>query len=182
MKKRYILTGAPNAGKTTLLTALAQRGYSTVDEAATALITQAQLNGNQMPWERVDFIDQVVTRQIAYQQQADTLPEDVIFFDRSPFCTYALCLFLEYLPTHTLLNEIDRIRHNGIYQKNVFFLEQLGFVEKTSARQISLGDCQRFERLHEQVYTDFGYTCLKLPAESTEKRLNTLLHVIRHDS
>ncbi len=38
MPKRYVITGAPGAGKTALVRGLQERGWSVVDEAATEVI------------------------------------------------------------------------------------------------------------------------------------------------
>ena len=43
--KRYILTGTPGAGKTSILRMLAARGHSVVEEAATSLIALGQAGG-----------------------------------------------------------------------------------------------------------------------------------------
>jgi len=44
--KRYILTGAPGSGKTSIILALQSRGYDVVEEAATAVIAAEQAQGN----------------------------------------------------------------------------------------------------------------------------------------
>lgn len=43
--RRYVLTGAPAAGKTSILRGLGALGHTTVEEAATALILRAQQRG-----------------------------------------------------------------------------------------------------------------------------------------
>ena len=43
--RRYILTGAPGSGKTSILRALGARGYSVVSEAATDVIADEQAHG-----------------------------------------------------------------------------------------------------------------------------------------
>ena len=48
--KRYILTGAPGAGKTAIIRELARRGYAVVDEAATDVIAREHASGNAEPW------------------------------------------------------------------------------------------------------------------------------------
>ncbi|WP_207386112.1 AAA family ATPase [Protofrankia symbiont of Coriaria ruscifolia] len=65
--KRYILTGAPGAGKTTILRTLWDRGHEVVDEAATAVIAAEQAQGDTEPWVRSTFIDKVVGLQRQWQ-------------------------------------------------------------------------------------------------------------------
>lgn len=43
--RRYVLTGAPGAGKTALVDVLSERGYPVVAEAATDVILQRQARG-----------------------------------------------------------------------------------------------------------------------------------------
>ena len=88
--KRYILTGAPGAGKTAILRQLELDGYGVVEEAATDIITLEQAQGVTEPWSRASFIDAIIKLQRARQLRAARLTDDVQFFDRSPLCTYAL--------------------------------------------------------------------------------------------
>ena len=67
--KRYILTGAPGAGKTTILHGLRERGWAVVEEAATDVIAREQAVGVSEPWRRGDFIDKIVAVQRERQQQ-----------------------------------------------------------------------------------------------------------------
>lgn len=55
--KRYILTGTPGSGKTSVLHALKSLGYSVVEEAATDVIALEQKRGNPEPWTQADFPD-----------------------------------------------------------------------------------------------------------------------------
>jgi predicted ATPase len=55
--RRYIITGAPGAGKTTILTGLRDRGYAVVDEAATDVNVRLQALGRHEPWRDPGFID-----------------------------------------------------------------------------------------------------------------------------
>ena len=48
--KKYILTGGPGTGKSTLILALEQEGYATVPEAAEAYIKYRQAMGKPDPW------------------------------------------------------------------------------------------------------------------------------------
>src|SRR6516164_8547641 len=52
--KRYILTGTPGSGKTSLLHELKSQGYSVVEEAATDVIALEHRCGNLEPWMQAD--------------------------------------------------------------------------------------------------------------------------------
>jgi predicted ATPase len=109
---------------------------------------------------------------------------DLQFYDRSPFCTYALGKYIsrfkdvEFTPSPVLLDEIDRCLKNGIYRSKVFFFENLGFIEHTDARKISYEDALIFEQIHLDVYK-LGFHMKTLPQEMTvSQRCEFLLNKI----
>ena len=55
--KRFIITGAPGAGKTAIIRQLELDGFSVVEEAATDVIAAAQAQGTVQPWTDPSFID-----------------------------------------------------------------------------------------------------------------------------
>jgi predicted ATPase len=59
MPRRYVLTGAPGAGKTALAVTLRERGYLVVAEVATDVIADEQARGVDEPWPAVDFLDKI---------------------------------------------------------------------------------------------------------------------------
>ncbi|MFD6875639.1 MULTISPECIES: AAA family ATPase [unclassified Streptomyces] len=85
--RRYVLTGTPGAGKTSILRCLDKLGHGIVEEAATAVIAQAQALGEDQPWTRASFIDEIVALQRQRQLKATG---SVQVFDRPPVCTHAL--------------------------------------------------------------------------------------------
>jgi predicted ATPase len=171
--KRYILTGTPGSGKTTVIHALKRKGYAVVEEAATDVITLEQSNGILEPWTHPSFIHTILQLQIHREHQAIEAP--IQFFDRSPICTYALCTFLNYPIPVQLTQKINRITTAHVFQQNVFFLENLGCIQPTDARKISFKDALRFEKIHKDVYQYFGYTLIILPHTSEDNRLHKTL-------
>ncbi len=157
MRLRYILTGAPGSGKTTVLAALRDRGHHVVDEAATDIINPLAAQGIVEPWRRADFIDRVVALQRQRQLTADHRPGRQTVFDRSPVCTLALSVYLRRPVSAVLAAELDRIARENIYNRCVFFVHNIGFVEPTTARRISYAEALTFERIHLEVYRDLGY-------------------------
>lgn len=173
--KRYILTGTPGAGKTTILRAMQRQGYAVVDEAATAIIAREQRRGFSEPWRQPGFIEKIVRLQRKRQLDAVNAPDGLQFYDRSPMCTYALCQHLGYPPSPALMSELERIKREHIYQRQVFFIDHLEFCVPTAARRISFEESLKFEAIHLEVYATFGYECILVAAQPLLDRVSAII-------
>jgi predicted ATPase len=176
--QRYILTGAPGAGKTVLIRGLEQAGFAVVEEAATDLIALVTAQGVAEHWQQPSFIDDIVALQVRRQQRADGWPDELVFFDRSPICSLALSEFLGRPPTAALAAELARIEAEGVYERQVFFARSLGFIAPTEARRITLEDALRFEAVHADVYRRLGYELIDLPAGAVAARLAMVIDAV----
>ena len=136
--RRFVITGAPGAGKTAIIRQLELDGFGVVEEAATDIIAAAQAHGTAQPWMDPSFIDVVAKLQKERQIRASYQPDEVQFHDRCVVCTAALAVYLGYPFSHFLVSELERVKKEGIYEKRVFFISNLGFVTPTAARRISL--------------------------------------------
>ncbi len=163
--QRFVLTGAPGAGKTSTLRVLHAMGHAVVAEAATDINAEAMAAGDPQPWMAPDFIDRIVRLRRLRQLERS---EPVQVFDRSPVCTYALAAFLERPVTPLLQAELELA--GALYEREVFFFENLGFCEPTTVRRMSFEDALRFEAIHEEVYTRFGYRLIRIPPAPPEDR------------
>jgi predicted ATPase len=155
--KRFILTGAPGAGKTAIIRQLERDGLSVVEEAATDVIALEQARGTADPWTNPSFIDSVANLQKQRQMRASCQPDEVQFHDRSPVCTAALAAYLGHPLSTAFSRELDRILAEGIYQHRVFFIRNLGFITPTEARRVTFEEALHFERVHEETYRRFGF-------------------------
>ncbi|HZT98375.1 MAG TPA: AAA family ATPase [Ktedonobacteraceae bacterium] len=173
--KRYILTGTPGSGKTSILHELKQQGYSVVEEAATDVIARERRLGNPEPHLQPDFIESIVHLQKQRQLEAATLPDELQWYDRSPICTLALSRYLGYAAPPSLVEEIERIEREAIYQRRVFFIEHLGFCQPTEARKITFEEALIFENIHEETYTSLGYDLLKIPPGALPERVHRII-------
>lgn len=87
---------------------------------------------------------------------------------------------IEFTPSPILLDEIDRCLKNSVYQNNVFFFENLGFVTHTDARKISYKDTLIFEQIHLDMYKEFGFDIMIVPKELTvTQRCEFILKLIK---
>jgi predicted ATPase len=86
-------------------------------------------------------------------------------------CTAALAVYLEYPFSPFLASELERVRSEDTYERRVFLVGNLGFVTPTEARRIRFEDTLRFEKVHEEVYRQFGYELIRVEPGSVADRV-----------
>src|SRR5579884_1979144 len=172
--RRFIITGAPGAGKTAIIRQLELEGFSVVEEAATDVIATAQARGTAEPWRDASFIDAVAMLQKQRQIRASDQPDEVQFHDRSVVCTAALAAYLGYPVSQVLAGELERVRRERVYEKRVFFVRNLGFMTPTEARRISLEEAARFEKIHEEIYRELEFELVPVERGSVEERVRMI--------
>jgi predicted ATPase len=99
-------------------------------------------------------------------------------FDRSPVCTHALTTYLGWPVSPALTAELERITSEGVYERQVLFVRNLGFCEPTAARRISFQESLAFEKIHEESYRAFGYELIDIPAGDLAHRVSAVSSVI----
>ena len=177
--RRFIITGAPGAGKTAIIRQLEIEGFSVVEEAATDVIAVAYGQGTVEPWRHPSFIDAIAHLQRDRQIRASYQPDQVQFHDRCVVCTAALAVYLGYPFSPFLASELERIQEERIYQNRVFFVRNLGFITPTEARRISFADAVRFEKTHEETYRNLGFELVSVEPGSLAERVSTIKAAIR---
>jgi len=149
---------------------LQERGWAVVEEA-TEVIASEQVRGVDEPWKAGEFVSKIAALQRERQQQS--VPPDVCvqFYDRSPFCTLALALYLWQPVTPALAEEIARVTEEQVYEGVVFFIRPIGFVEPSAARRISYRDSLVFEAMHEMIYMGHGFEIVDVAAAGVAERV-----------
>jgi len=177
--RRFIITGAPGAGKTAIIRQLELDGFSVVEEAATDVISVLLAQGAVQPWTHPSFIDVIANLQKDRQIRASYQPEEVQFHDRCAVCTAALAVYLGCPFSPFLAGELERVKKESIYQNRVFFIRNLGFVTPTEARRITFEETLRFEKIHEELYLDFGFELISVEPRSLMERVGIIKAAIR---
>lgn len=177
--RRYIITGAPGAGKTTVVTALRERGYAVVEEAATDVNIRLLARGSVQAWSEPEFIDAITLLQRERLEQPAPPATEVQVFDRSPICTLALARYIGLPVTPALAVEVDRVIAEGTYQPRVFFVRLLGFITPTAVRRITLAQSVAFERFHEEAYREHGFELVEVPVGTVGERVERIDEHIR---
>jgi predicted ATPase len=164
------MTGAPGAGKTSILRALENLGYAVVEEAATDAIAAHHAQGHREPWEDPLFIDEIVQLQGDRQRGRVRPGTTVQVHDRSVVCTLALARWMDFPVTATLGAAVARVTEGGLFDRRVFFVRPLGFCEPTPVRRISYEDSLAFERVHETEYLRLGFELVDIPPGPVHER------------
>jgi predicted ATPase len=168
--KRFIITGAPGAGKTAIIRHLELDGFGVVEEAATDIIAVAHARGTREPWTDPAFLDAIALLQRERVIRGASLPDEIQFHDRSIVCTAALAAYLGHSLSPFLTSELERIRRECVYQPQVFFIQNLGHITLTAARRITFEESLEFEKVHEDTYRNLGFELLYIaPGEVTER-------------
>lgn len=165
--RRFIITGAPGAGKTSIIRQLELDGFSVVEEAVTDVVSGIQEEGF---WKRAAFIDDIARLQRDRQLRASHQRDELQFHDRSVVCTAALAVYLGHPISAFVAGELERIQREVIYQSRVFFVRNLGFVTPTEVRRITFEETLRFEKIHEDTYRTYGFELVPIgPAPVAER-------------
>ena len=77
----FVVTGGPGAGKTSLITELARRGFHTIPESGRAIIREEMASGGDaLPWgNRMAFAERMLERDLRAHEDAQALSGPVIF-------------------------------------------------------------------------------------------------------
>ena len=119
--KFYVITGGPGVGKTTLLSALKNKGFFVVPEDARRIIKeQMQINSESLPWKNKSlYADLMFEASLnTYQKIVNGSYDKTIFFDRGILDT--ICYrSMENLP---ISEELNKLVNAHPYNRKVFIL------------------------------------------------------------
>jgi len=174
--KKYVVTGPPSSGKTTLLGLISELGYDVIPESAEQIINgQLKQGGDMVPWNAVrrqEFQAELIRRQIEVERAIKG--DGLCFLDRAIPDNMAYNLYDGNTPSDYLLKS----SRNGGYDC-VFFLEQLPFYEQTKFRKETSQEAKRLSFLLSDVYGSLGYEVVRVaPMGSAERRAEFIMNII----
>ena len=167
--KRYVLTGGPCSGKTTVLNILAKCGYPVVPELAREMIEKEIARGGDLvPWIRPqEFEEAIAWKQ--FWREFFAKRSGTLFFDRGLVDTVAYCV-LEKVNIPKTVRWFGRNRYDKI-----FLLDLIPMYKVDDSRK---EDRAFAENIHEEIrraYVAFGYEVVAVPMMTPEERVEFVL-------
>jgi predicted ATPase len=164
-----VVTGGPGAGKTTLISALAARGFATMPEAGRAVIkAQGAAGGKGLPWaDRALFAELMLAADIESHRLAHEREGPVIFDRGIPDIAGYLALCGLPVP-----ERLDRAMRQCRYARKVLLAPPWRAIFGQDAeRRQDFDEAQRTCRMVAAAYAGQGYELLELPRVSVEARV-----------
>jgi predicted ATPase len=165
----HVITGAPCSGKTTMVNALSERGYKTVQEGARQYFENEMAKGRSLDDIRNDVVLQggIFTLQLTLESQLS--PDDNIFLDRG---------LLDSLTFHRIFG----IDPNGLLPEcfhhryaTIFILDPLPNLRDTKLGPEDEASAIFLDEWHMRDYKSVGYHVIRVPVLPIDERVDFIL-------
>jgi predicted ATPase len=166
--RMYIITGGPGSGKSTLVDALENIGYTRSVEAGRAIIqSQLKMGGNALPWtDPGTFAEWMLCWEINSYFTA-LKNKDTVIFDRGIPDIISYLRFMNLPVPEYMVKAVELF----LYNKKVFIAppwEEI-FVQDEERKQTFQESRLLFDSLV-NTYSFYGYELVPLPLESVAMR------------
>jgi predicted ATPase len=173
----FVITGGPGSGKSTLIDALAARGFARTIEAGRAIIQeQVASGGGALPWsDPLAFAEAMFEWELRSYAGAKR-KEGVVFFDRGiPDVAGYLRLMNQTVPAR-----IDAAARSYRYNARVFVAPPWPEIFTQDAeRKQTLDEAEQTYHALTATYTGYGYALIELPRASVAARAAFVMEQVR---
>lgn len=176
--EKFIITGGPGSGKSTLINELSKAGYTCFEEVSRKLIKQETAKSQGiLPWENLSGFAELVLEEMIYQSDLAANVTGPCFFDR------AIPDIFGYMQ-HGALPVPDKYfecLNQCSYNPNVFILPPWP--------EIFVQDSERWQTFDEamdlyfalrETYTNLGFELWELPTCDPMCRVEFIQSVLEH--
>jgi predicted ATPase len=183
MNKLIVVSGCSGGGKSTLISALSQEGYTIIPEVGREIVKEQLANENNiLPWQHPKlFCELLIDRSITAFNQASQfthVKDNIIFFDRS---------FLEGVSYYQSFHEKDAPQYDHYIDEFRFYStifmtppwEEI-YIQDEERKHSFEEAVSEYERLL-RFYPQHGYNIIELPKVSVKNRVQFIRGSIPFD-
>ncbi|WP_299967747.1 AAA family ATPase [uncultured Roseobacter sp.] len=169
--RKILISGCSGGGKSTLLTALARRGYATVPEPGRRIVAEElRADGAALPWINPHAFSLRALHVARSDLDAAESTKGVVFFDRGMVDAAVAC---EHAGGRAYLSLLAGSRH---YDRRVFLAPPWPEIFVTDAeRRGSLEDAKAEYARLVAAFSELGYVASVLPKTSVADRVDFVL-------
>lgn len=158
--KKYILTGGPNSGKSSITDLLAKLGFCVLEESSRLLIQTKLL----YPWDNQEVFCEAF-RQLQIKMESG-LTGEIAFLDRSLIDPIANAEVAKCNINRQIYYNIE----NANYERDVFFFEMLPNYTIDPERRDTPDQAAAVAKQLRKVYERLGYRLIDVPLFSTDEQ------------
>lgn len=166
----FVVTGGPGAGKTSLITELARRGFHTIPESGRAIIREEIDNGGDaLPWvDRMAYAERMLERDLRAHSAAEALSGPVIFDRGAPDVMGYLTLCGLPVPPHAVT-----VAKTARYNARVFLAPHWDEIFTQDAeRKQTRAEAEATCAAMSETYAALEYEITELPRADIATRAN----------
>ena len=171
MNQKFIITGAPGTGKTSIINELKKRGFSISKEISREIIAdELKQGGDVLPWKNLKAFSERVA--LLRKTQFDNAPENKLhFFDRSIIDVFAY-MKLDKICSKSLEVKLGETQ----YATTVFYTPIWKEIYKNDEeRKENIEQANKIEDTLINAYTSTGYKLVKIPKDSIKNRVDFII-------
>lgn len=164
----FVVTGGPGAGKTSLITEFARRGFHTIPESGRAIIREELASGGDaLPWaDRMAYAERMLERDLRAYRAALALSGPVIFDRGIPDVLGYLTLCGLPIPA-----EVAEAAKAMPYNRRVFLAPFWEVIfEQDAERTQTPEDAEATCSVMRETYVVLGYEIVELPRTDVSTR------------
>ncbi len=168
--EKYILTGGPSCGKSSLIIGLQMRGEEVVSECAEDVIRYNKAKGILEPWKNPGLFQAQIFNLQKIKENYISGKSGRVFYDRSypDQLDYATQLGCD-LPLG-FYSKLD-----GFQRSKVFILDHLNIVAEEDYRREDLSEALELQEKHKVTYKTLGFNIVNVPVLPLEERVDYIL-------
>lgn len=166
VNNRYIITGGPGSGKSSLLNALIDKEYKGFEEISRIVIReQHEINGDKLPWKNLAAFAEICFERMS-KQLRDCNSKNYCFYDRG------IPDIIAYVRRGGLKVPEKYYEKSNQYNSIVFIAPpwQEIFINDAE-RPESFDDSMEIYQFLKETYNELGFQTIELPKVSIKERV-----------